>query len=144
MSRIDQTETIGLNMCHACKAEQREGDRFCRRCGASQSGSASSACTHQSQVRAISAAANSSSYATSPLATVSSHRQISGPLVTAIAAGVSVNTANLNGRLIRRIIAALIAIPIWLIIILLSPLDAYASAKAVTKVVPVGGGDALK
>jgi hypothetical protein len=60
------------------------------------------------------------------------HR-VSGSLIGALTNGVSASATDypLN-RGVRRVIAVLISIPIWLIIILLSPLDAYTAAKAVT------------
>jgi hypothetical protein len=41
-------------------------------------------------------------------------------------------------RFLRSVIQALVSIPIWLIFVLLSPFDAYAAAKNVTK-----GGEQL-
>jgi hypothetical protein len=57
------------------------------------------------------------------------YRRVSGPLVSAVVAGVSANSPQSYGRFMKRAILALISIPIWLIIVLLSPLDAYAAAK---------------
>jgi hypothetical protein len=63
-----------------------------------------------------------------------SYRRVSGSLVEAVALGVAENTATYcTSRLAKQLIPAMILIPIWLIIILLSPLDAYATAKLLTK-----------
>jgi hypothetical protein len=57
------------------------------------------------------------------------YRRVSGPLVDAVVAGVAVHSNQERNHFMRRAILALISIPIWLIIVLLSPLDAYAAAK---------------
>jgi len=36
---VEIRETAGLKSCNGCSRELREGDRFCRRCGADQNGS---------------------------------------------------------------------------------------------------------
>ena len=55
-------------------------------------------------------------------------------LVDAVFNGALSNTATYPiNRVTRRVIAVLISIPIWLLIVLLSPLDAYSAAKTVTK-----------
>lgn len=72
--------------------------------------------------------------ADSPLAPANAYRRVSGPLVNAIAEGAWGGVSSyLNNRIVRRLIAALISIPIWLIIILLSPFDAYVTARTVIK-----------
>ncbi|MEW6131536.1 MAG: hypothetical protein AB1757_31205 [Acidobacteriota bacterium] len=73
-------------------------------------------------------------YATTVLVNENPYRKFSGSLVKAIASGVTENTAPcFNKTFARRIIPAMILIPVWLVIILLSPLDAYATAKSLTK-----------
>ena len=71
------------------------------------------------------------SYATTRLSH-SLYHPVSGPLVNAVSAGVP-TSAPLSpaGSFSKRMLLALMAIPIWVMIILLSPLDAYASAKII-------------
>lgn len=58
------------------------------------------------------------------------YRRISGPLVNAVATGALVGSSTEKlSPFVKRVIVALISIPIWLIIVLLSPLDAYAAVK---------------
>jgi hypothetical protein len=58
------------------------------------------------------------------------YRRISGPLVNAMVAGaLSAPASETHSEVIKRVILALISIPIWLMIVLLSPLDAYAAVK---------------
>ena len=62
------------------------------------------------------------------------YRSISGPLISAVVTGaLSTPSTDDHSAFIRRVILALISIPIWLIIVLLSPLDAYAAVKSVAR-----------
>jgi hypothetical protein len=118
-SGIEQTPTVDLRLCRVCLAEMRDHDKFCRQCGARQTG-------------AIAPTANTapSAYATSRLQ-ANTFNSVSASLLNAIAAGAQAGTSQLDSRRLRRAVSALIAIPLWLIIVLLSPIDAYATAKAI-------------
>ena len=107
-----QIVTKDLRLCEACHHEARTLDKFCRRCGAKL-------------VDLL--IGEPGSPASQPI------KSISGALVAAVATGVSNNTGQIQSLLARRVISALISIPIWLIIILLSPLEAYISARSVTR-----------
>jgi hypothetical protein len=62
------------------------------------------------------------------------YRRVSGPLVKALVAGVSGGRSiEPSGRVSRSLVQALVSIPIWLMIVLLSPLDAYVAAKAISR-----------
>jgi hypothetical protein len=114
--RPDLAETAPLVLCPACGAEPRTHDRFCRRCGVELEG-------HDSISR----------FATSPLAPAAGDRA-SGKLLSSIQSAVSANLAVYPvNRAAKRIVIALISIPLWMLIVLLSPLDAYVAAKAITK-----------
>lgn len=100
----EQIKTVAIKACRACESGLLESDKFCRWCGAAQG------------------------YATARL-----YHPVSGPLVDAMVGAAPKNDSGLRqGSFTRRVILALISIPIWMIIILLSPLDAYASAKTLT------------
>jgi hypothetical protein len=43
------------------------------------------------------------------------------------------NPGFIANRRATRLVSILIAVPLWLMIVLLSPLDAYAAAKAIAK-----------
>ena len=131
----DQGETIDLKLCRVCASEVRPRDYYCRRCGASQSLSLSSVTAPLTEPGL---GASGASYATAPLtapvAENDAYHSLSGSLVRAITAGLSSSaSARLDSRYARRAMLALISIPIWLIIILLSPLDAYATARTVVR-----------
>jgi len=75
------------------------------------------------------------SYTTASLAQMSdapsSYRPVSGSLVNALVDGMAdAPAAQLCSPLMRKAIFALSMIPIWLIIIFLSPLDAYLAARS--------------
>lgn len=62
--------------------------------------------------------------------------RLSGQLVSGSMACVFSMTgervASAEARKIRRIVSLLVSVPVWLIIVLLSPLDAYAAARLIT------------
>lgn len=119
-SEIEQTPTVDLRLCRVCLAELRDHDKFCRHCGARQTGAIASPLANTAQ----------SAHATSRLQ-ADTFNSVSASLLNAIAAGAQAGTAQLDSRRLRRAVSALIAIPLWLMIVLLSPIDAYATAKAI-------------
>lgn len=118
---IEQKATVDLRLCQACSAEMREHDKFCRRCGVRQPGKIS-----PPQANTVPPAC-----ATSRLQQPDTLRSLSASLLTAVAEGAQVGTARLNSRCARGAVSVLIVIPLWLMIVLLSPFDAYATAKAI-------------
>ncbi|HXG94307.1 MAG TPA: hypothetical protein VNN73_18325 [Blastocatellia bacterium] len=132
MSDLHQMKTVAVKACAACSRGLLEYDCFCRWCGARQpdfiTGNQSSNADHLGA-----ASIQSSPLVTSALehtdANLNIYRRVSGPLVSAVVAGVTASAAEARGPVMRRMILALISIPVWLIIILLSPFDAYAAAK---------------
>ncbi|HLG14377.1 MAG TPA: hypothetical protein VJH03_07730 [Blastocatellia bacterium] len=112
-----------------------ERDKYCRWCGVAQPS------TSGEMDEALVPIQPSAYYTTSPLQPMSlvidagSGRAVSGPLVKAVIAAVSgPSSARIRGRFLKSAVMALISVPIWLMIVLLSPLDAYAAAKAVSRV----------
>lgn len=104
MNSEQKTRTVAIKPCRACTSGLLESDKFCRRCGAPQR------------------------YTTSRL-----YHPVSGPLVEAMVGAAPRRSSAWPSRSItRRIILPFVSVPIWMIIVLLSPLDAYASAKALT------------
>ncbi len=135
LDRQNQIETVDLKLCHACASEVRPRDRYCRRCGASQNLTVSSATAPLTEPGLR---ASGVSFVTAPLDAQSAendvYHRVSGSLVRAITAGLSSSaSARLDSRYAKRAMLALISIPIWLLIVLLSPLDAYATARTVIR-----------
>lgn len=124
----ETAETIGLKHCQVCRAAQIDRDKFCRRCGASQSRRVEAIHSIAGAVVDIS---GGSGCETAPLpGSGSLCRSYSGRLVGVVTKELSGQTASLrDNRWARFLIGMLVAPPLWLMIILLSPLDAYVAAK---------------
>lgn len=121
----DQLKTEAVKQCFSCAAAMPESDNFCRCCGISQRGrtvrSANTPFGFDGKTKAVSDAGEASH----------ASQMLSSMLVNTLAQSVAIRTMPLRcGRFGARVIAGLVVIPMWLLIILLSPLDAYAAAKA--------------
>ncbi|MGA9772804.1 MAG: hypothetical protein WBV94_27490 [Blastocatellia bacterium] len=117
--------TVAVKTCASCGGGLFEYDKFCRWCGARQLDFSAS-----DKLSGAPSTNLASPYTTSALD--QSGRllnRVSGPLVSAVIAGVSASSPDAQSQFVKRAILALISVPIWLIIVLLSPLDAYAAAK---------------
>lgn len=121
--------TVAIKVCTACSGQLLESDRFCRWCGEVQTDAASGAsgAVNVSTSHPLAVAR----YTTSLLVEKRSnlYHRVSGPLVNAVVAGVTSGELQDQSRWMRRAMLALISLPIWLMIVLLSPLDAYAAAR---------------
>jgi hypothetical protein len=121
--------TVAVKACSACSGQLLESDSFCRWCGEVQADGASGALCAVSVTPSQPLAV--ARYTTSLLVERKSnlYHRVSGPLVSAVVKGVASGELGDQGRWTRRAMLALISLPIWLMIVLLSPLDAYAAAK---------------
>jgi len=61
-----------------------------------------------------------------------SYRLVSGPVVWALSTPAGSMRKGYGPR-IKGMVSLLISVPVWVIILLLSPLDAYAAAKVITE-----------
>jgi hypothetical protein len=122
MLATHETETAPLRQCSACQAELLERDKFCRRCGLRQVNSyaTSTNLTHLSDGE------------TRPLSGGTEvFPSYSGQLIKIVAESLSARASTQrSNRSLRRLVCTLITIPIWMLIVMLSPLDAYTAAKA--------------
>jgi hypothetical protein len=129
-----QAKTVAVKACFACTSGILESDEFCRWCGAHQISFAHADFTSPSLTVALFEA---STYATSTLASGARgdvYRKVSAPLVNAVVSGALAGPAiEKRSRTLTRVILALISVPVWLIIVLLSPIDAYAAIKNVAR-----------
>jgi predicted amidophosphoribosyltransferase len=121
---IEIKETAGLKSCPNCSREIREGDKFCRRCGANQNRSPASESSEATEAE--------SKYKTSRLPEADDCRRISGSLVKSLVGSVSVRASRINNRFAKLVVSMLAAPPLWLVIVLLSPFDAYVAARSIT------------
>jgi ribosomal protein L40E len=119
------TQSMELNadkQCHACAAELIARARFCRRCGARQmdanTASARLNCLAECETRPLTEDTRE-------------FQSYSGQLIKIVTQSMSARTAPLHpSRGLQRLLCTLITLPIWMLIVLLSPLDAYVAAKA--------------
>ena len=128
-------ETVTVKACNACRGGLLERDKFCRWCGSPQ--------THSLDCQDQRSSLSLSPYTTSALNQVALNQaalpsrpygRVSGPLVRALVESVSGGrSTEPAGRVVRSIVQALVSIPIWLMIVLLSPIDAYVAAKSISR-----------
>ena len=130
MYESDQTTTLAIKPCRCCGVGLIADSKFCRSCGQAQSPSLSPAFRTTSLVGDLDREPPQH-YATTRLSHQKLYHPVSGPLVSAVAEGVPANIPRSSTGLSKKMLLALMAVPIWLMIILLSPLDAYASAKII-------------
>jgi hypothetical protein len=124
--------------CHNCSNERQTSDSFCRSCGISQTMSDQDESWRHSVTTVLETddgIENSQSLSGSlddTLIQPGSYQSLSSPLVKSLTKNVATRTSSLHSnRFGVSIVAVLIAIPIWMLIILLSPLDAYTAIRAI-------------
>lgn len=134
---LQEARTVAVKSCSKCSAGLLERDKYCRWCGVRQPG-AESLALHRAHGTSIED--HASRLGSAPTVAITTaitadartdvYRRVSGPLVNAVVTGaLSTPSSENHSAFIKRVILALISIPIWLIIVLLSPLDAYAAVK---------------
>ena len=124
---LQEARTVALKECTSCGAGLLDRDKFCRSCGVRQPALEGSMIN---QAHGASASMLGATVAIAADVRTDVYRRVSGPLVNAVVTGaLSAPSADNQSAFIKRVILALISIPIWLIIVLLSPLDAYAAVK---------------
>jgi ribosomal protein L40E len=140
MFEQERAETTDLTVCRACGAEQLDRDKFCRRCGVSQHRVVDQEVSvprsvSQSVSYAIMESADRSGCDTGALSGSGTlRRSYSGPLVGLVSQKLSEETSSFRAnRRVMLLISVMVAVPLWLIIVLLSPLDAYMAAKDLAK-----------
>ena len=128
-----EARTVAVKACTSCGSGLLEHDKFCRWCGARQpalDGSTINAAQVAPMGYDASFSAVGATVAITADARTDVYRRVSGPLVNAVVTGaLSAPASDNQSAFIKQMILALISIPIWLIIVLLSPLDAYAAVK---------------
>ena len=114
-------KTVALTKCRSCTAPMKASDNFCRSCGTNQNtfvlGSRPRGQRDSDPL--------SRSLKTTPMVTDSLARRLTET--------VAIRTAPFaSSRLGTCVVAALITLPVWLMIVLLSPLEAFATARALS------------
>jgi len=125
MINTQTKETVAIKQCPTCAGELLARDRFCRHCGVNQNDSC------------VTAALTSglSGYETKLLnGNQAAYQSLSGALINILAQGISAKSLSYcASRGLRRVIAVIATIPIWLLIVLLAPVEAYSAARTITK-----------
>ena len=116
------TEVIVMQECSACATGLLNHDKFCRRCG-----------VRQPEVNTGRTDPNRFWARETQLLTDRTQglETYSAQLIRIVTQSVSTKVSKQKAsRGFRRLICTLITLPIWMLIVLLSPLDAYTAAKA--------------
>ena len=127
-----QSKKIIAGLCPACGAGMLVQNQFCRQCGAQQGdvGWADGFSSHETVLLGVANDEDQSvSYSTTLLEETFYHA-VSAPLIkTATVSLTATKTEQLRSPWSKGLIMMLVLVPIWLMIVLLSPLDAYVAAK---------------
>lgn len=130
----DAIKTAALNRCCTCEAELLARDNFCRRCGVRQTNGFAARPDRTGSTRCETRPMTSSP---------SDCPSYSVQLIRIVTHSLSARTfAERPGRGLRWLICTLVAIPLWMLIVMLSPLDALTAAKAAARCATetTGGG----
>ena len=113
-------ETEELKLCPSCAARVLQCDNYCRGCGIRQRARAAVESVHWSESKTERVGCTNATGLT-----------ISSRLVEAITQSLAVRTKPLrwspSGLLV---ITGLVLVPIWLLLVLLSPVEAYVAARS--------------
>lgn len=136
MRETDDIRTAAIKACESCAAGILDRDRFCRWCGRLQVSMTTGLVAGGGNSRQLRLDEPSRYFTTllgEPGSANSLHR-VSGPLVSAVVATLATGPAVKPHRSVfATAVAALLSVPLWLMIVLLSPLDAYAAAKNLSR-----------
>lgn len=131
MSDTGSEKTVEIKECIACGGALLQTDRFCRWCSARQYESDSAnvvLITERLEDTAFCQSVDREEAMSVP------YRPVSGPLVKAMARGVSTGAlSHPRSRFAQTLITALVSFPVWLMIVFLSPFDAYSVARSMAK-----------
>jgi len=130
-----EARTVAVKACVECKAGLLNRDKFCRWCGSPQPCQEGSVPNREGAYAVVTRdAAVCATVAFDAEGRTDLYRSVSGPLVSAVVTGALATPSREDrSAFIRQVILALISVPIWLIIVLLSPLDAYAAVRNVAR-----------
>jgi hypothetical protein len=133
MFETDEEKTALVKACGSCEAGILDRDTFCRWCGARQ-GAIDSRGGMDHPTMSSCVPSNYLTTGLEPLAARTNLHRVSGPLVSAVVATLATGpVSHQRPSFFARAITALISVPLWLMIVLLSPLDAYAAAKNLSR-----------
>ena len=132
---METTTSTTVPACGVCDHTLQTGDLFCRRCGARQQDLINSPTVGLESSPGSQPLPATASYETGSLPAIEPniYHPVSGRLVSTLVTSLGIApAAQFCSPLMRKIILALSLLPIWLIIVFFSPLDAYLAATSVT------------
>jgi len=132
MNEADLKTTLTISPCCGCGEAIQEDQNFCRWCGASQQRVGRTGVVVTDGVDAA-IEASATNYTTTRFDNKTLYHPVSAQLVHAVVEGLPTVAHASAGTLSKRMLLALMTVPIWVMIILLSPLDAYTSAKVIAR-----------
>ena len=133
MNYNTQAMTLDLKVCRACGTMLPATNRFCRLCGASQSHLESVRKRHDFIPNLIPNTRILGPHSESNMLSPIGYRSISGSVLNSfVTSELTTATSRIKSRVAKRAVAAAIAIPLWLMIVLLSPLDALEASRQVS------------
>jgi hypothetical protein len=121
--QTSRMEAVTVNFCSGCQTQLLSCDKFCRRCGRRQAKSYDTALNlaYPDECKTKLLVGGAGDYLSG-----------SSPLIHMVTQGLSARVATPRpGRALHRLVCSLITIPIWILIVLLSPLEAYTVSKTV-------------
>ena len=122
MTSWDDAKTVAIRRCATCNRESTATDNFCRWCGANHGDDSAFEARYADSTDRKTTLMQKDERIEKP---------VSSPLIGTLTKIIEVKTGSLNlSRFGALALSALIVVPIWLLIILLSPIDAYVSARA--------------
>jgi hypothetical protein len=122
MTSWDDAKTVAIRRCATCNRESTATDNFCRWCGANHGDDSAFAAGNADSIDRKTTLIKNDERPDKP---------VSSPMVGALTRIIEVKTGSLKlSRFGALALSALIVVPIWLLIVLLSPIDAYVSARA--------------
>jgi hypothetical protein len=160
MERIVDTQqaiTVAIKPCRICRGGIPETDRFCRLCGESQQAGQTievrqgwrkdlqeapgnggndlefvSENSRQGGANSGPVTEGSASCVSAALVARLSNQLVSGS-VACVLSSASGSPVCADAARMKRIVSLLVSVPVWLIIVVLSPFDAYATARLITE-----------
>lgn len=122
MRTSDLKETVVVKECHNCGGGMPASDNYCRWCGTRQ---------ETITLTTTNAAAPLEGETKEARNDGEEYQTLSSQLVNTLTQTISAKTTPLrHNRFGSNLVAAIICVPILLLIVLLSPLDAYTAARA--------------
>ena len=132
---------VDIKQCQGCQLIIRNSDKFCRHCGIKQGEAANRPTKNTSEVdNSASPSSNlpkispAEPYSTKPLVQAAVPHPVSGPLLQAIVKGISTGASKIgSNKITQQSLLVLMSIPVWLLIVFLSPVDAWLATKSISK-----------